>query len=149
MVAGATPNSVVSVGYVTMMALPLPDESTAPVATRMVASVSWRWVSAAGVAEAPLMGYPTYTRPLPGMSKDAYRLNALDVYGRLGIAGVAISPDGRTLAYTHVRERRAEEDKDAKRIKVTTLGDVFLLPAAGGFPRQLTNSGDVAQAPVW
>ena len=83
------------------------------------------------------------------MSNDAYRLNALEVYGRLGIAGVALSPDGRTLAYTHVRERRAEEDKEGKRIKVTTLGDVFLLPAAGGFPQQLTNSGDVAQAPVW
>ena len=83
------------------------------------------------------------------MSNEAYRLTAAEVYGRLGITGMTLSPDGQTLAYTHVRERRAEEDTEGKRIKVTTLGDVFLLPAAGGFPQQLTNSGDVAAAPVW
>lgn len=80
---------------------------------------------------------------------EAWRLSAAEVYGGHGIAGVALSPDGETLAYTHVRDRRAEEDREGKRIKVTAVGDVFLLPAAGGFPRQLTNSGDVSQPPVW
>lgn len=73
------------------------------------------------------------------------------------MAGVSLSPDGSTLAYTWVRERRAEEDREARRIKETAVGDVFLLPVGGsdssdgsdGYPRQLTNRGDVSQPVVW
>ncbi len=84
-----------------------------------------------------------------------WRLSASEVYGRHGISGASLSPDGSALAYTWVRERRAEEDHEGKRIKEAAAGDVFLLPTAttttdaGAYPRQLTNSGDVSQPVVW
>jgi Tol biopolymer transport system component len=83
------------------------------------------------------------------VSREAWRLTAAEVYGRLEIAGVSLSPDGGTLAYTRVRDRRAEEDREGKRITETPAGDVYLLPAAGGHPRRLTGSDDVSQSPVW
>jgi len=89
------------------------------------------------------------------IGREVWRLSASEVYGRHGITGVSLSPDGSTLAYTWVRERRAEEDHEGKRIKETAAGDVFMLPTAttltdvGAYPRQLTNSGDVSQPVVW
>ena len=81
--------------------------------------------------------------------RDVWRLGAAEVYGRHGMVGPTLSPDGSRLAYTWVRERRAEEDREAKRIKETPAGDVWLLATTGGCPRPLTNGGDVSQPVVW
>lgn len=89
---------------------------------------------------------PPAARPI---SRDEWQLSAGEVHSRQSLSGFALSPDGCQLVLVQVRDRRTEEDRDGKRIKDTTLADVCLLPADGGYPRPFTTTGNVSQPAVW
>ena len=86
---------------------------------------------------------PADTRP------EHLRLSAAEVHPRQSLAGFALSPDGQQLALVQVRDRRAGEDRQRKRVRDIPLADLCLLPTGGGYPRPFTSTGDVSQPGVW
>jgi dipeptidyl aminopeptidase/acylaminoacyl peptidase len=71
------------------------------------------------------------------------------VHARQSLSGFALSPDGQQLVLVQVRDRRAVEDRQRKRVRETPLADLCLLPTGGGYPRPFTSTGDVAQLAAW
>ena len=86
---------------------------------------------------------PADTRP------EHLRLSAAEVHPRQSLAGFALSPDGQQLALVQVRDRRAGEDRQRKRVRDIPLADLCLLPTGGGYPRPFTSTGDVSQPGAW
>lgn len=79
------------------------------------------------------------------------QLSVHDVHPRQAISGWQLSPDGGQFAFVHRRDELAEEviAHGQRRIKVTSLADLCLLPSDGGYPRPLTSSGDFSTPAVW
>ena len=100
---------------------------------------------AAGPAAQTTVGSPGATSP----GRDARRLTATDVHPRQSLGGFALAPDGRQVALVQVRDRRAAPDTQGAKVEETPLADVCLLPAAGGYPRPVSASGDVSRPAVW
>ena len=71
------------------------------------------------------------------------------MHPRQALSGFALSPDGRQVALVQVRDRRAEEDRQRKRVRDVPLADLCLLPTGGGYPRPFTSTGDVSQPGAW
>jgi dipeptidyl aminopeptidase/acylaminoacyl peptidase len=77
-------------------------------------------------------------------SKDGKRLfSALDTQRVRGVGAVKLSPDGRRVAYT-VGEPQLDDGKEWK-----TITHVWVVPAAGGAPRQVTRGEKSATQPAW
>lgn len=117
------------------------------------------------------------TLPLTAQSKRAFQLE--DLYRLKSIGGLAVSPDGKTLAFTvgssdlprgqrtsaiwamaadgsNLRQlTRGEHDSgasfspDGKTLAFLRDGNLQLLPLAGGEPRRLTNLSTGVSDPVW
>ena len=87
--------------------------------------------------------------PAPDSRPEHLRLSAAEVHPRHALSGFALSPDGRQVALVQVRDRRAEEDRQRKRVRDIPLADLCLLPTGGGYPRPFTSSGDVSQPGAW
>lgn len=79
------------------------------------------------------------------------RLTIDDIYPRQTISGFQLAPDGQHLTFVHRRDELAEEitERGQRRVKVTPLADLCLLPRDGGYPRQITSSGDFSNPPAW
>ena len=64
------------------------------------------------------------------------------------VTSVALSPDGRTVAYTIAQPRAPEEDTVAG---LRSYSEVWLVPAAGGSPRALVqrpnSAGNISWSP--
>jgi dipeptidyl aminopeptidase/acylaminoacyl peptidase len=63
-----------------------------------------------------------------------------DLWAMARVGAPAISPDGRSVAYTITRY-----DMDANRGRT----DIWLVPVAGGAPRQLTSGSASSSSPSW
>ena len=98
-------------------------------------------------ATAPPPGTPPETRP--DTRPEHLRLSAAEVHPRQSLSGFALSPDGQQLALVQVRDRRAGEDRQRKRVRDIPLADLCLLPTGGGYPRPFTSTGDVSQPGAW
>lgn len=77
-------------------------------------------------------------------TKDGKKLlTALDLLKVAGVSGPRISPDGARVAYT-VSETKMEKDKEWK-----SATQVWVVPVAGGKPRQYTRGEKSSTAPEW
>ena len=84
-------------------------------------------------------------------TSDQYQLTVAEVYPRQAIYGFQLAPDGRWLSFVLQRDKRVEEitGKGRKKVKETLLADFCLISSDGGYPRQLTDSGDASNPAVW
>jgi dipeptidyl aminopeptidase/acylaminoacyl peptidase len=73
-------------------------------------------------------------------SSTSRRMTAEDVVALKAVSDAEISPDGRTVAYVVTRADLAQNASDA---------DIWVVPAAGGTPTQLTNSPKADNMPRW
>jgi len=81
-----------------------------------------------------------------------YHLNLNDVYPTQALYGFQLAPNGKYLCLVNQRDKHTEDSRsgnDLQKIKTKLLSDLYLLPIDGGFPRQLTNSGDIQQPAIW
>lgn len=62
------------------------------------------------------------------------------------VSSVALSPDGRWVAYTLTQPRAAEEDTIAG---LRAYSELWIVPAAGGTPRAIVQRPNSATAPAW
>lgn len=62
------------------------------------------------------------------------------------VTGVAMSPDGRWVAYTLSQPRAAEEDTVAG---LRAYSELWVVPASGGEPRAIVRRPNSASGPVW
>lgn len=81
-----------------------------------------------------------------------YRLNLTEIYPHQDLFGFQLAPNGQYLSLIYQRDQQVEEmqaENGQRKIKITPLSDLYLLPCEGGFPRQLTDSGDVYHFATW
>jgi dipeptidyl aminopeptidase/acylaminoacyl peptidase len=81
--------------------------------------------------------------PEPRTKDGKKLLTSLDLMKVASVAGPRISPDGTRVAYT-VSETKMEKDKEWK-----AVGQVWVVPIAGGKARQYTRGEKSASAPEW
>ncbi len=81
--------------------------------------------------------------PEPRTKDGKKLLTALDLLKVAGVSAPRISPDGSRVAYT-VNETKMEKDKEWK-----AATQVWVVPVAGGKPRQYTRGEKSATAPEW
>lgn len=84
-------------------------------------------------------------------SHSEYQLSLNEVYPRQAIYGFQLAPDNQKLSFIFQRDERIIEftNKGQKRFLTRPLADLCLIPKHGGYPRQLTNSGDFCNPAVW
>lgn len=80
-----------------------------------------------------------------------YQLSRSEVYPRQAIYGFQLAPDGRRLSFICQRDKRSDKipDNSHKRIRETPLADLCLISSSGGYPRQVTDSGDFSNPAMW
>lgn len=81
--------------------------------------------------------------PEPRTKDGKKLLTAVDLLKVAGVSAPRISPDGSRVAYT-VSETKMEKDKEWK-----SATQVWVVPIAGGKPRQYTRAEKSATAPEW
>jgi dipeptidyl aminopeptidase/acylaminoacyl peptidase len=81
--------------------------------------------------------------PEPRAKDGRKLLTALDLMKVAGVSGPRISPDGTRVAYT-VSETKMEKDKEWKNV-----GQVWIVPTAGGKSQQYTRAEKSASAIEW
>lgn len=81
--------------------------------------------------------------PEPRAKDGKKLLTALDLLKIRGVSAPRISPDGSRVAYV-VGETKTEKDKEWK-----TTNQIWVVPTAGGTPRQYTRAEKNATAPEW
>lgn len=81
----------------------------------------------------------------------SYQLNVNEVFPRQAIYGFQLAPDEQQLSFILQRDKQVKEvfEEDGKKIEEICLADIYLIPCIGGYPRQLTNSGDVSKPGIW
>jgi Tol biopolymer transport system component len=94
-------------------------------------------------AQAGQMPSPT-PEATPPRAKDGKKLlTAMDLLNIKGVGSPRISPDGKTVAYT-VSETKTEKDKEWKAVT-----HIWVVPTAGGSPRQFTRGDNSCTSPEW
>jgi dipeptidyl aminopeptidase/acylaminoacyl peptidase/broad specificity phosphatase PhoE len=91
-------------------------------------------------------------QPMPAIThRDDWQLSRQEVYPPQSLRGFRAAPDGRQLAFVVQRDLRVEQATENGRstIRATPIGDLYLLPRTGGYPRQLTDTGDLSQPASW
>jgi dipeptidyl aminopeptidase/acylaminoacyl peptidase len=76
----------------------------------------------------------------PGRAQDRRPMTVGDLWAMARVGAPAVSPDGRTAAYTISRY-----DMDANRGRT----DIWVVPVAGGAARQLTSGAASSSSPAW
>ncbi len=85
------------------------------------------------------------------VSPELHHLNVNEVYPRQAIFGFQLAPDGRRFAFVCQRDLRVAEinDRDGRKLQGTPVADIGFLANAGGYPQQLTTSGDFTNPAIW
>jgi dipeptidyl aminopeptidase/acylaminoacyl peptidase len=99
-----------------------------------------RWVSATPSFRAILVAAALVSCAVPLTAADRKPLTVDDMWSVQRVGMPALSPDGRTVAYT-VSVYDMEENK--------ANGDVWIVPLSGGSPRRLTTSKASDGSPAW
>jgi dipeptidyl aminopeptidase/acylaminoacyl peptidase len=88
---------------------------------------------------------------LPSVDRHYWQLSRQEIYSPQAIYGFRLSPDGRQLAFIGQRDQRVEmvTENGRSTIEETSIADLYLLSRTGGYPRQLSDSGDVCQPAAW
>ncbi len=81
----------------------------------------------------------------------AYMLTVTEVYPRQSLYGFQLAPDGSHLSFVFQYDKRVEKIIEGKhrRVKVTSVADLYLIPGDGDYPRRFTDSNDFSNTAVW
>jgi Tol biopolymer transport system component len=84
-------------------------------------------------------------------SNSEYQLTAVEVDSRQAIHGFQLSPDGQWLSFISQRDKISveAEENGHRKVKETAVSDLCLILSSGGYPRLLTNTGDVKKPGSW
>lgn len=86
-----------------------------------------------------------------GFPSDAMHLNVNEVYPRQTIYGFQLEPAGCRLAFVRQSDLRVAEvtEQTGRKLQGTSIADLYLLASAGGYPQQLTDTGDFSNPAIW
>ena len=79
------------------------------------------------------------------------QLSANEVFPQRAIYGFQLAPDGQRLSFILQHDKQIKEvtEGEHKKVEETCVTDICLISCGGGYPRQLTNSGDASNPAVW
>jgi dipeptidyl aminopeptidase/acylaminoacyl peptidase len=80
-----------------------------------------------------------------------YELTVAEVYPRQMAYGFQLAPNGQRLSFILQRDSQIERCPDGEHVKLkeVPLADIHLISSTGGWPLQLTGSGDFVNPAVW
>jgi len=65
------------------------------------------------------------------------------------LSGFQLAPDGQLLSFVLQRHKRTQVSSDRKKVEEIAIADLCTLQCDGGYPRPLTDCGDVTRPAVW